>query len=129
MKLGQIHLFGEMDLNLGNNVKSVYKKACHISECCGYVTHLEKGIKDKSRDRIEIFGEDCDDRLSVVNVIYFKGQKIQDVKKCVYKIGYDNNRLFKQLTQVYDFVNGEFIETFNARRLKLDMNKEFEDET
>jgi len=127
---GQIHLFGEMDLNLKLKPKAIYKKACDISECCGYLTTIEKGIEGKSRDRIEIFGEDCDDRLKVINILYFQGENIDKVQKCVYKLGYegkgDTFKSFKQLTQVYDFVNNEFIETFNAKRLKITMPKEYD---
>ena len=129
MKLGEIHLFGKMDLDLSLKPKTVYQKACDISDSCGYVTSLEKGIKDKSRNRIEIFGEDCYDSLQVVSILYFENDKFDKVQKCVYKLGYEgegeNFKSFKQLTQVFEYIENDFIETFNAKKLKIAMTKEY----
>ena len=118
-----------MDLNLSQTPKQVYKKACDISECCGYVTSLEKGIKDRSRDRLEIFGEDCYDSLQVVSVLYFENNKFDKVQKCVYRLGYEGKgetfKSYKQLSQVFEYIDNEWIETFNAKKINVTMTKEY----
>jgi len=128
MKFGRVHLFGEMELNLSLNPKSVYKKACNISENCGYVTTLEKGVKNRSRDRIEIFGEDCDDRLNIVSILYFENDKFDKVQKCIYFLGYDegdNFKSWKQLRQVFELIDGNWIEIFNSKEVGVTMSKEY----
>ena len=124
------HLFGEMDLNLKLPVHKVFREAKRISECCGYVTTTEKGIKDRSRDRIEIFGEDCTDSLQVVSVLYIENNKIAKVQKVVYLLGSEGQgesfKSWKQLKIVYEIIDKEWKEIFNSKKVMVVMPKEYD---
>lgn len=113
MITNQIHLFGEMDLDISQKVNHIYNKACNISECCGYVTRLTNG-SNKLKGSIDIDGEDCDDSLYVTNRLYYEDNKIRKIQKLVYRIGkYEYNKNNNVLIQVYEYIDNNFKEIWN----------------
>ena len=62
--MSQVHLFGEMDLDLSQPLEKVYKKAFHIAEACGYMV---------SHDENSIFIEGTD--LEAVNICFNENGK------------------------------------------------------
>lgn len=109
----QLHLFGEMDLDISQKANHIYNKACNISECCGYVTRLTNG-SNKLKGSIDIDGEDCDDSLYVTNRLYYEDNKIRKIQKLVYRIGkYEYNKNNNVLIQVYEYIDNNFKEIWN----------------
>jgi len=134
------HFFGEMDLNLFQKPKDVYEQACSISEDCGYLTTVEqikktgnKEIDDLKIGHIDMQGEDCDDRIIVTNCIYFDKNGITALQKCVYKTEWFNkyegqdvepkSESKQILTQVIEWIAGEWKEIFNLRKHEDDLKK------
>jgi len=57
--MNQIHLFGEMDLDLSKPANEVFKKAFDIAEACGYFV-------EAFSEYIDVRGEDCHDSIYVI---------------------------------------------------------------
>lgn len=70
--------FGEMQLDLSKSYDEIYAKAFDISEACGYMA-------TKGKDCIQLYGEDCDDSITIVNTIYFYNGKVSKCLKHVVK--------------------------------------------
>ena len=70
-KLKDVHLFGEMDLNLTLNSDQIWKKAFYIGEQCGYFQDW-----DKEKKILTITSQDYD-----IVKIYFENDKVIKVKR------------------------------------------------
>jgi len=112
----QIHLFGEMDLDVSKEPKQIYKKACDISQCCGYVTSMTEG-SNKDKGSIDINGEDCQDSLIVTNRLYYEANKITKIQKLVYRIGkYEYNKNNDKLIQVFEHSQNNLKESWDKEQ-------------
>lgn len=59
-RVGVIHLFGEMDLPLGDTVDNAYQQANDIAEACGYA------VSKSGENGLEVWGHDTDDHFVVI---------------------------------------------------------------
>jgi len=53
-----VHFFGEMDLDLTKNFEQVFKKAFHISECCGYMVTKYTSKQFPKESKITLYGRE-----------------------------------------------------------------------
>lgn len=87
----EIHLFGEMQIDVSQPADQIYKRAFRIAEACGYMVTAEK-TKD-GKCYLEFLGEDCPDGFIISNRAYFAPdtKKVSKVEKVVMKEKYDSN--------------------------------------
>ena len=116
---GEVHFFGEMDLNLNQSMKTLYKKASEIAEMCGYFADLQTV---NGKDQLTLLGEDCHDSLRVENIVIFdQSGKAEKVQKVVYRISYsgegDDFKETSKKIQVFDYdpKTQDFTETWSDK--------------
>lgn len=58
--IGIVHIFGEMDLPLGDTRDNAYKRAMNIAEQCGYF------VSKVEESKLEVWGNDANEHLLIV---------------------------------------------------------------
>ncbi len=59
-RIATVHLFGEMDLPLGDTRDSAFEQADSIAEQCGYF------VRKIDEDRLEVWGHDTEEHLVII---------------------------------------------------------------
>jgi len=76
--MSQIHLFGEMDLDLSDSASDIFKKAFDIAEACGYFV-------EAFSEHIDVRGEDCHDSIYIIYRLHIENKKIVGITKHIHK--------------------------------------------
>jgi hypothetical protein len=119
-----IHFFGEMDLDLSNTPRQVYKKAFYIAEACGYSVDIVQKTKNRSA-HILILGEDTPDNLQMESILNYENEEFTSIQKVLYKISYEglgrDQKQVKKILKAFEFLGGEFVETFDQQKHEIDL--------